>query len=58
MATIIAVADEFVVSHDEDGFIHILDGEQTIRLTIDAGVYIKLCKMSVTHYLRGERIEG
>jgi hypothetical protein len=34
MTRIIAISDEFSYELEDDGFVHVVDGEQTIRVTI------------------------
>ena len=41
---LIAHADEFRVEQDEDGQVHILDGEQSIRVSMPLTVWKKLAK--------------
>ena len=42
---IIASADEFTVVN-EHGMVHIIDGEQTVRVTMQLGVWEELCASS------------
>lgn len=44
--TLIAQADEWRVEQDEDGLVHLIDGEQTIRATMTSQIWQALCARS------------
>lgn len=47
----LASADEFRVELDADGFVHILDGEETVRLSMPYEVWTQLCDDTMHHPL-------
>lgn len=43
---LVAHADEFRVEMDEDETVHLLDGEQSIRVSMPIKTWRKLCSMT------------
>lgn len=49
METVIASVDEFELIKDESDFVHLMDGEQTVRVSIPLNILQEIAKQVLSH---------